>query len=82
MIRISLILISIFSLLYDLVFFFTPYFFVEMTNTETTNIVCLEILEVQYMEYCLLDYFLFIVLQQNYDLFTIITVTSNLQNLA
>ena len=81
MIRISLILISIFSLLYDLVFFFTP-FFLEMTNAETTNIVCLEILEVQYMGYCLLDYFLFIVLQQNYDLFTIITVTSNLQNLA
>jgi len=83
MIRISLILISIFSLLYNLVFFFTPYFFVEMTHAETINIVSLEILEFNIRGIVLLNYFLVYRSQtKNYDLFTIITVISILQNLA
>ena len=41
MIKISLLLISIFSLLYGLVFFFAPYFFAELTLAEPTNIAWL-----------------------------------------
>jgi len=41
MIRRSLILISIFSLFYGLVFFFKPYFFAEITHADTTNIAWL-----------------------------------------
>jgi len=41
MIRRSLILISIFSLFYGLVFFFKPYFFAEITHADSTNIAWL-----------------------------------------
>ena len=41
MIKISLLLISIFSLLYGLVFSFAPYFFAELTQAEPTNIAWL-----------------------------------------
>ena len=41
MIKISLLLISIFSLLYGLVFSFAPFFFAELTQAEPTNIAWL-----------------------------------------
>ena len=41
MIRKSLTLISIFSLLYVLVFFFTPNFFAEITQADKTNLAWL-----------------------------------------
>ena len=41
MIKISLLLISIFSLLYGLIFSFAPFFFAELTQAEPTNIAWL-----------------------------------------
>ena len=41
MIRKSLIAISIFSLLYGLMFFLTPNYFAEITETDKTNIAWL-----------------------------------------
>ena len=82
MIRKSLIAISIFSLLYGLVFFLTPNFFAEITRADKTNIAWLRNIGAS------ISGVLFIGLllvykspKNNYDLFTVITITSVLQSL-
>ena len=82
MIRKSLIAISIFSLLYGLVFFLTPGFFVEITRADKTNIAWLRNIGAA------ISGVLFIGLllvykspKKNYDLFMVITITSVLQTL-
>ena len=82
MIKISLLLISIFSLLYGLVFSFAPYFFAELTQAEYTNIAWLRNIGAAICG--LLFFGLFLVYKkplQNYDLFLIITTTSLLQTI-
>ena len=82
MIRKSLIAISIFSLLYGLVFFLTPNFFAEITRADKTNIAWLRNIGAA------ISGVLFIGLllvykspNKNYDLFMVITITSTLQTL-
>ena len=82
MIRKSLIAISIFSLLYGLVFFLTPNFFAEITRADKTNIAWLRNIGAA------ISGVLFVGLllvykspKKNYDLFTVITMTSVLQTL-
>ena len=82
MIRKSLIAISIFSLLYGLVFFLTPNFFAEITRADKTNIAWLRNIGAAICG--LLFFGLFLVYKkpiQNYDLFLIITTTSLLQTI-
>ena len=82
MIRLSLIFISLFSLLYGLVFFFTPNFFANLTQAETTNLAWLRNIGASICGVLFLG--LLIVYRRpsnNYDLFLIITVTSILQTI-
>ena len=82
MIKISLLLISIFSLLYGLVFSFAPYFFAELTQAETTNIAWLRNIGAAICGVLFLGLLLvYRSPQKNYDLFMIITITSILQTL-
>ena len=82
MIKISLLLISIFSLLYGLVFSFAPYFFAELTQAETTNIAWLRNIGASICGVLFLGLlFVYRSPSKNYDLFMIITVTSILQTL-
>tara|TARA_B100000965_G_C18980804_1_gene493963 strand:+ start:14 stop:400 length:387 start_codon:yes stop_codon:yes gene_type:complete len=82
MIRKSLILISIFSLLYGLVFFCTPYFFAELTEAEDTNIAWLRNIGASICGVLFLGLlFVYKSPSSNYDLFKIITITSILQSL-
>ena len=82
MIKISLLLISIFSLLYGLVFSFAPYFFAELTQAEPTNIAWLRNIGASI---CGVLFFGLLYVyrspSKNYDLFMIITITSILQTL-
>ena len=82
MIKISLLLISIFSLLYGLVFSFAPYFFAELTQAEPTNIAWLRNIGASI---CGILFFGLLYVyrspSKNYDLFMIITITSILQTL-
>ena len=82
MIKISLLLISIFSLLYGLVFSFAPYFFAELTQAEPINIAWLRNIGASIFGILFLG--LLIVYRypsKSYDLFMIITITSILQTL-
>ena len=82
MIKISLLLISIFSLLYGLVFSFAPYFFAELTQADTTNIAWLRNIGASICGVLFLGLLLvYRSPSKNYDLFMIITVTSILQTL-
>ena len=82
MIRKSLVLISIFSLLYGLIFFLTPNFFAEITEAENTNIAWLRNIGASISGVLFLGLLLvFKSPKQNYDLFIVITVTSILQTL-
>ena len=82
MIKISLLLISIFSLLYGLVFFFAPYFFAELTLAEPTNIAWLRNIGASICGILFLGLlFVYRSPSKNYDLFIIITITSILQTL-
>ena len=82
MIKISLLLISIFSLLYGLVFSFAPYFFAELTQAEPTNIAWLRNIGASICGILFLGLlFVYRSPSKNYDLFMIITVTSILQTL-
>ena len=82
MIKISLLLISIFSLLYGLVFFFAPYFFAELTLAEPTNIAWLRNIGASICGVLFLGLlFVYRSPSKNYDLFIIITITSILQTL-
>ena len=82
MIKISLLLISIFSLLYGLVFFFAPNFFAELTLAELTNIAWLRNIGASICGVLFLGLlFVYRSPSKNYDLFMIITITSILQTL-
>ena len=82
MIKISLLLISIFSLLYGLVFSFAPYFFAELTQADPTNIAWLRNIGASICGVLFLGLlFVFRSPSKNYDLFMIITITSILQTL-
>ena len=82
MIKLSLLLISIFSLLYGLVFSFAPFFFAELTQAEPTNIAWLRNIGASICGVLFLGLlFVFRSPSKNYDLFMIITVTSILQTL-
>ena len=82
MIKISLLLISIFSLLYGLVFFFAPYFFAELTTAEPINIAWLRNIGASICGVLFLGLlFVYRSPSKNYDLFMIITITSILQTL-
>ena len=82
MIKISLLLISIFSLLYGLVFSFAPYFFAELTQAETTNIAWLRNIGASICGVLFLGLlYVYRFPSKNYDLFIIITITSILQTL-
>ena len=83
MIRKSLVVISIFSLIYGLVFFLAPNFFAEITEAEKTNIAWLRNIGASISGVLFLGLLLvYKKPKQNYDLFIIITVTSILQTLA
>ncbi len=82
MIKISLLLISFFSLLYGLVFSFAPFFFAELTQAEPTNIAWLRNIGASICGVLFLGLlFVYRSPSNNYDLFMIITVTSILQTL-
>ena len=82
MIRKSLILISIFSLLYGLVFFFIPNFFAEITEADKTNIAWLRNIGASICGVLFVGLYLVNKSpRDNYDLFAVITVTSVLQTL-
>ena len=82
MIKISLLLISIFSLLYGLVFSFAQYFFAELTQAEPTNIAWLRNIGASICGVLFLGLlYVYRSPSKNYDLFMIITVTSILQTL-
>ena len=82
MIRNSLVVISIFSLLYGLVFFLAPNFFAEITEAEKTNIAWLRNIGASISGVLFLGLLLvYKSPKRNYDLFIIITVTSILQTL-
>ena len=82
MIKISLLLISIFSLLYGLVFFFAPYFFAELTTAEPINIAWLRNIGASICGVLFLGLlFVYRSPSKNYDLFMIIAITSILQTL-
>ena len=82
MIKISLLLISIFSLLYGLIFSFAPFFFAELTQAEPTNIAWLRNIGASICGILFLGLlFVYRSPSKNYDLFMIITVTSILQTL-
>ena len=82
MIKISLLLISIFSLLYGLVFSFAPYFFAELTQAEPTNIAWLRNIGASICGVLFLGIlYVYRSPSKNYDLFMIITITSILQTL-
>ena len=82
MIKISLLFISIFSLLYGLVFSFAPYFFAELTQAEPTNIAWLRNIGASICGVLFLGLlYVYRSPSKNYDLFMIITITSILQTL-
>ena len=82
MIKISLLLISIFSLLYGLVFFFSPYFFSELILAEPINIAWFSNIGAFICGVLFLGLlFVYRSPSKNYDLFIIITITSILQTL-
>ena len=82
MIKISLLLISIFSLIYGLVFSFAPYFFAELTQAEPTNIAWLRNIGASICGVLFLGLlFVYRSPSKSYDLLMIITITSILQTL-
>ncbi len=82
MIKVSLLLISIFSLLYGLVFSLAPYFFAELTQAEPTNIAWLRNIGASICGVLFLGLlYVYRSPSINYDLFMIITITSILQTL-
>ena len=82
MIRKSLLLISIFSLLYGLIFLLAPNFFAEITGAEKTNIAWLRNIGASIFGVLFVGLLLvYKSPRKNYDLFLIITITSILQTI-
>ena len=82
MIRSSLILIALFSLIYGLVFLITPNFFIELTKAEAINIAWLRNIGASISGVLFLGLILvYLKPSKNYDLFLVIAVTSIFQTL-
>tara|TARA_Y100000768_G_C23472156_1_gene448604 strand:- start:106 stop:492 length:387 start_codon:yes stop_codon:yes gene_type:complete len=82
MIKKSLILISIFSLIYGLIFLFIPNFFVNLTAAESTNVAWLRNIGASISGILFLGLlYVYLNPEKNRDLFLIITLTSLLQTL-
>ena len=82
MIRMSLILIALFSLIYGLTFLFIPNFFVELSLAEHTNVAWLRNIGASIFGVLFLGLLLvYLKPSKNYNLFLIITITSILQTL-
>ena len=82
MIRKSLVLISIFSLIYGLVFFLSPNFFAEITEAKKTNIAWLRNIGASISGVLFIGLLLVYKFpKKNYDLFLVITITSILQTI-
>ena len=83
MIKKSLILISIFSLIYGLIFLVFPNYFVNLTDAKETNIAWLRNIGASITGILFLGLILvFLNPSKNYHLFFVITITSILQTLA
>jgi uncharacterized membrane protein YdcZ (DUF606 family) len=83
MIRKSLILISIFSLIYGFVFLFMPNLFADLTQAQKTNIAWLRNIGGSICGVLFIGLLLvYREPKKNYDLFAVITITSVLQSLA
>ena len=83
MIRFSFIFISIFSLIYGLFFLFMPNLFAELTQAENTNIAWLRNIGASICGVLFIGLLLvYRKPERNYDLFSVITITSILQTLA
>ena len=82
MIRKSLVLISIFSLIYGLIFFLSPNFFAEITEAKKTNIAWLRNIGASISGVLFVGLLLIYKSpKKNYDLFLVITTTSILQTI-
>ena len=82
MIRLSLILIALFSLIYGLTFLFIPNFFVDLSLAEHTNVAWLRNIGASISGILFLGLILtYLNPSKNYDLFLVITITSILQTL-
>ena len=83
MIRFSLILISLFSLFYGLIFLLMPNFFADLTHAKNTNIAWLRNIGASICGILFIGLLLvYRKPERNYDLFSVITITSILQTLA
>ena len=82
MIRLSLILIALFSLIYGLTFLFIPNFFVDLSLAEHTNVAWLRNIGASISGILFLGLILtYLNPSKNYDLFLVITITSVLQSM-
>jgi hypothetical protein len=82
MIRLSLILIALFSLIYGLIFLFIPNFFIELSQAELINIAWLRNIGASITGVLFIGLLaVYFKPSKNYDLFLIITITSILQTL-
>ena len=83
MIRSSLILIALFSLIYGLVFIIVPTFFVNLSQAELINVAWLRNIGASISGVLFLGLLLvYLNPSKNYDLFLVITTTSILQTLS
>ena len=82
MIKNSLLLIAIFSLIYGLIFLIIPDFFVELSQAEHINIAWLRNIGASITGVLFIGLLaVYLKPSKNYDLFLIITITSILQTL-
>ncbi len=82
MIKNSLLLIAIFSLIYGLIFLIIPGFFVELSQAEHINIAWLRNIGASITGVLFIGLLaVYLKPSKNYDLFLIITITSILQTL-
>ena len=82
MIKTSLILIALFSLIYGLIFLIIPNFFVQLTQAEPINVAWLRNIGASISGVLFLGLILvYLKPSKNYDLFLIVTVTSIFQTL-
>ena len=82
MIRSSLILIALFSLIYGLIFFIIPNFFIELSNATPINVAWLRNIGASISGVLFLGLILiYLNPSKNNDLFLVITITSVLQSM-
>ena len=82
MIRSSLILIALFSLIYGLIFLLIPNFFLELSQAKQTNVAWLRNIGASICGVLVLGLIIvYLNPRKNYGLFLIITINSSLQTL-